>query len=248
MSSGPLSKLILIASLLLYFNCGLPGAAEPLQGGVEHSEELAPVDSRLLPGQVFDQRNLPPQGTTTGWYLIPNWYAGLWHRETQVNKIRFKNVERVSRRDSRRGFQMDELGGIWHYRNEPFTTQVDGGNIVDFKMMFVVEPVAISDRCVAIRAIDTTTSVSKQTNKIVSVKQFESFFSTVPVSETELYTDASMKAFDSKGRSVGANNKGYFREYKIQPFVEINYLNGKDLKEDFKLYLRSHGLSDRVPK
>lgn len=234
-------------SVAFVFASNLVGA-EPLKAGIEHVERVAPVNPRLLPGQIFDERNLPPLGTTTGWYRIPNWYAGNWHRETQVISGFFGLVKTASKssRNERRGYQRDALGGVWDYRDEPALDPVDLGSSIDLKFVQVREPIAITGKAVTIRYLATAVLVDKLTRQILRTCQEEDIHTWYPVSASSLRCDASQKFFDVSGLPLG-NQRGYFYEQMIQPYAPVDYFNGKDLKADFKLYLQSHGMANRIP-
>src|ERR1700679_915401 len=90
-----------VASLCMFL---APAHAQPLQAGIEQSATIGQVAPPLQAGAAFDERNLPRLHTQTGWYLVPNWYGGLWHRETQTDKVGFVPVTHTSRRDKLRGY------------------------------------------------------------------------------------------------------------------------------------------------
>jgi len=98
----------------------------PLQGSVRLSETLPPVPPQLRAGVVFNAGNLPANDTSTGWYRIPSWFAGTWHREFETDTLPNGKVQtQLSRVDVQHGHQVDRRKGIWHHHSEPFAQRID---------------------------------------------------------------------------------------------------------------------------
>lgn len=223
--------------------------AQPvLEGKVHHSERLPPLDSNFLPGHIFDESRLPPMGTNSGWYRIPNWFAGVWHRDTIIQKglLGIKSEVQNSR-NMRRGYQTDALGGIWDYRDEPFADPVDIGASVDYKVVRIREPVSISGKSVTLHFIASCFLINKTTHEIVKAYQEEEFQTWQGGDHQNLRCDASQRIFDAFGASKQVSTCS-FVDRLLQEYAPIDKYHGKDLKADFVRFLTSHGMSERVPQ
>ncbi len=97
-------------------------AQKYVQGGIEHKEKVAPVESKFLPGSVWKEGGT--DGTKSTWIRIPEWLAGTWFADMETATSRQDLVSHkesatpplLSRLKSRfsYGTQRDGRGGIWH--------------------------------------------------------------------------------------------------------------------------------------
>jgi hypothetical protein len=228
---------------------------KPLQGGVKLSVTLPPTSLTLKTGAVFKKENIPKTPKVTDWYLIPPWFAGQWHRETisklfpieilgDIFRLHKTYMERA---DHTWGHQIDRLGGIWHHRVEPYAQMVENDGIISRKTVTLQEPVMVSDAKVIMHYKDITVQYKTNDNTIFRTYRHEQ------ISEIEhlgnlMVEHIRAKNFDENGK---VSSEDYTRTTYIQtkPFQPIDFdKNTKlNLKEDFKLYLKTHGFTDRIP-
>src|SRR5262245_41086414 len=57
--------------------------APMLQGGIEHSVQLPPVQTRLHVGATFDEGLLEKPLPSIVWYRVPLWMAGKWEYDLE---------------------------------------------------------------------------------------------------------------------------------------------------------------------
>ncbi len=95
----------------------------PLQGGVQHSDELRPLPQNLQTGAIYDEKSIPKTADDQGWYQIPDWLAGKWLREEETilstyffdSKVQQNEPRTIAERElADFGFQRDKNGKVWH--------------------------------------------------------------------------------------------------------------------------------------
>ncbi|MBX9771876.1 MAG: hypothetical protein K2X29_10920 [Candidatus Obscuribacterales bacterium] len=247
-------RISLLAFFLLVF-AGPDACAQRLQGGVEHREELPPVNSQLKVGTEFNRSFLPRLVPQLRWYKVPAWSVGTWRVETLTNYYRrdFKTgvvdttqtVVPFKSDKQTFGMQKDSQGGIWHYDAAPYVVDVDIAYGTQVQQIEEEEMVKLSNSEITDRLRSTTLVVSK-TNLILDLYQAESIQSYSPYGKDLIRCLASVKRFDDKGQAKElVQNVCAMR--RIQGFTPINMFNGIDLKASFKAYLLSHKLNHLVP-
>ncbi len=240
--------LILLATCFLG-NLYLPAGAEPLQGGVSLSETLPAVEPALRAGSTFNEANLPAMGTTQGWYWIPTWAAGIWHREvmTYLGPDGTGQTQ-LSRVNHFWGDQVDNQGGIWHHHNEPYGEREDLPQWTEWKTVLVREPVLITAQQMQMHFRATTIQVERATGKIHESYQQEEMQYLRPEGPGAMYQESWIKFFDQMGKPKGMEH-GVAHLALIQPFQPVPYdrKTALDLRQDFQLYLASHGYQYLVP-
>jgi hypothetical protein len=111
-----------------------------LRGGVEHSEQLAPVQPGLKVGGTFDEAHLQNGTVTAIWYRVPPWLAGTWQYQesNQIFYLDYKtkvtDVKTYTNQTNSSGFwgcERDRLGGIWDYISVPWANEMTTGNLID---------------------------------------------------------------------------------------------------------------------
>jgi len=222
--------------------------AQPLQGGIESNDTIGPVAPPLQAGATFDEHNLPALHTRTGWYMVPGWFAGLWHRETQTNKIGlFRTVTQVSRRDRLRGYQIDKNGRIWQAHDEPNVVIVDTGKALDYILDRVLQPLTVRDDLVVIRFVGSDIVVEKSSRRIVRSGQREEIQELRPGANNTLHCQSKLTRFDQNGKNLGTIS-GSWDETLIKPFQPLDYYQGRNYFQDFCQYLQSIGQADAIPR
>ncbi|MBS1992042.1 MAG: hypothetical protein JSS83_16080 [Cyanobacteria bacterium SZAS LIN-3] len=225
----------------------LPAWAQPLQGGVEERAEIGPVAPPLQAGATFDERNLPALHTTRGWYMVPNWFAGLWHRETQTDKVGlFRTVTHASRRDRMRGYQIDRKGRIWQAHDEPNVVVVDTGRSLDYILDRVLQPLTVSDDVVVIRFIGSDIVVDKGSRKIIRSGQREEVQEIKPGPNNTLRCHSKLTRFDQNGNRLNTISGGW-EEYLLRPFQPLDFYEGRNYFQDFCQYLENTNQADAIP-
>jgi hypothetical protein len=226
-----------------------------LQGGVQHSEQLAPVQSGLKVGATFDAANLE-QGTASRiWYRVPPWMVGNWQdddytntstQDYQTGTINSQAKTYAQHSTGSWGRQRDRLGGIWSWIDLPASgeestdTEIDKDYHTDDSIIFD------SDTKLIRRYVYTRTAVSKATNTIRSVSQYECF-TTYTMYGDKMKSEYSMKEFDDRGKPKNLT-KGWSIGHKIEPFTAHNFdLKKQDVRPSFREYLKSQGLDNLVP-
>ena len=225
-----------------------PHAVLTLKGRVEHSVSLPPLGSALRAGAVFDESLLGNTSQDEGWYQIPEWLAGSFHRETLTTRLGLFTVKVLSRTDYGHGYQRDRSGKIWNYYHVPQRQIVEGST---FDQIFVTrwyQPLMVTDETVVLRFMNTCIRVEKGTGKILDVFQQEEIHKLTAVSGGSYRGAWSLRTFTSAGVKTGHVQHGSYVAVRTGPFSPIDALEGRDLRASFARFLISHGHSELVPE
>lgn len=221
--------------------------------GAEHVEfraTVAPVPLKLQAGATFQETNLPPQNTGRGWYRIPSWFAGYWHRDALIEKkFGYPDRRQVSQRDMRRGYQADHRGDIWHPRNEPFTVRVDRGDSYDLNNTLEMKPLEVSANQVVLEIHAMGIRVSKADGRIISNIQKRELHTFRPGrAGRTIEAESTGMGYDQQGRPLlDKPFKKYYTEFLKAPFKPIRSEDGRDYFSDFCDYLQSTNQDDLIP-
>ncbi|MBU6450610.1 MAG: hypothetical protein KGS72_02450 [Cyanobacteria bacterium REEB67] len=221
-------------------------AAQPLQAGITENTTIGPMPAPLQAGSTFDEHNLPPLHTRTGWYEIPAWAAGYWHRETQTDKVGFRTITHESRRDRLRGDQVDRLGRIWQAHDEPNTVTVDTGRTIDYILDRSTEPVQITSNLMVIHYIASDIIVDKGSRRIVKAAQRDETQRIQPGPGGTLLCASHLTRFDQNGGRQDTID-GSWTESLLRPFQPLDYSNGRNYFQDFCQFLHSVGQDSAIP-
>jgi hypothetical protein len=224
--------------------------AELIDGGVSLSEALPPVHPSLRAGATFDQANLPAMGTTGGWYWIPSWAAGTWHREVMTYIAPNGAYQtQLSRVNHYWGQQIDIRSEIWQHHNEPYGEREDLPKWTEWKTVVLREPVQLTAMQMQMHFRATTVQVDRKTGKIRRSYQQEEMQILQPEPRGTMYQESWIKFFDEMGKPEGREH-GVAHLTLIQPFqpVAVDPKTGVDLRQDFKIFLASHGYQYLVPE
>lgn len=233
----------------------------PLRGAVEKQPSAIPMG--LMPGRRFDPRLLPPEGTEDGWYWIPEWSAGIFHRDFQTTlgptvRVGFStmNLSRTTEDhvtdNEPSGWQMDKNGGIWDYFHLPRTERHEGSDFIEYKIIRKYQPIEMSiSQCVS-RIFAQTIRVNKFNGIIQMVYQQDEINKSRPTA-LGFRQDSLCYWFDENGRPGTSLNRKPSdiitgESKRIRPFSPVNVWKGKDMKASFRLFLLSHGKADLVPE
>lgn len=243
-------RLFALASLL-FLAQGLlvpTNALEPLQGGVQHSQALPAVPAYLSTGTQFSEQLLPPSGSDSSWYQIPNWAAGDWKR-FQVKKRMFLLVP-VTVKDEAggpMGHQTDAKGGIWHWKLTPYKSRSEQASTVTISFCAHDELLHVSNQSICTRSVFTAWVVDKYSGMVRSVYQGEQLDTQYPVSPGVMRNDYSLAEYTEYGQFV-RKSKGTWDWQLIGPYKPVSECRGQDLRKLFVSYLFSRELYDRIPR
>jgi hypothetical protein len=221
----------------------------PALGQSDFENKVAPVPLKLQAGATFQESSLPPQNTGRGWYRIPSWFAGYWHREEMIEKQPGQPDRRtLSRRDMRRGYQADIRGEIWHPRNEPFTVRVDRADSYDLNNTIEMKPLAISESKVVLEIRAMGIRVNKADGRIISNIQKREVHTFRPGRGVILAESTGM-GYDQQGRPLlDKPFLKYYTERLKQPFRPVDEEDGRNYYSDFCDYLDSTNQADLIKK
>jgi hypothetical protein len=205
------------------------------------------VDPKFRTGKLFAEVNLPNEDTEDGWYRIPHWRAGKFHREKQIDHTISGDVETVSRVDHVYGMQTDKSGGIWHYSSWPRITKVETDKYFEYKIIDHYEIIEGKPNEFAARVRSTDIDVSKTTGKIARVTKQEEVSRYTPGPEGSAAGECEWQCYTAQGNPNTTVERTSVEEAQTEPFKRVDFWRKKDLKESFKRYLRSHGKADLIP-
>ena len=235
---------LLILALTVGINASV---AQPLQAGITENTTIGPMSAPLQAGATFDEHNLPPLHTRTGWYEIPRWAAGYWHRENQTDKVGFRTITHPSRRDRLRGDQVDRTGRIWQAHDEPNVVTVDTGSTIDYILDKSTEPVQITESLMVIHYIGSDIIVDKATRRIVRSGMREETQRITQAPGGGLACSSDLKNFDQSGQKIRTVS-GTWTESLLRPFTPLDYSNGRNYFQDFCQFLHSVGQDASIPE
>lgn len=240
------AKLLKVSLACIFILSSLPVVAEVLQGGIEHSENMPPVEPALRAGAIFNESVIQSLSAEEGWYWVPAWMVGSWHRETETKCTWLGNFTHLSRTDKFCGKQRDRNGEYWDYYLVPYLQPVDAGPFIEYKIMRGYFILPSEPGTFTIRYVSTCIRVDKRTRRIFSSHNQEDINRYSPYAPGVLRNDGSLRAFDAAGRPSKPVKCFYFATM-MQPFQPLNYLNGKDMRLSFRNYLLTHGLAELIP-
>lgn len=219
----------------------------PHVGQMQFSSKVEAVEPKFRPNKLFAATNLPEEGVEDGWYLIPAWRAGKFHRESQTDHTLFGDQTIVSRVDHVYGMQRDKNGGIWHHYSWPKITRVELDGYDEYKIVHRYEPVKITPTEFAVKVNSTDIDVDVNTGKIKRVTKQEEFDQYFPLSEGTVRGESKWQGFSMNGGPNTTVERSSLEEVQTEPFRVINTWKGKDLRESFRKFLQSHELSELLP-
>jgi hypothetical protein len=226
----------------------------PLQGGIQHSDELAPLPQNLQTGSIYDEKSIAKTADEIGWYEIPDWLAGKWLREEETilstyffeSKVQQNEPRTIAEREvADFGFQRDKLGHVWHCRLAAKGVS-DCGSYLAIAFVQTQEPLHVADDLVVIRDVFIEVQVNKETNVILHSSQAESITRYRPVRDGLIKTLMSVKVFKEDGTPYTIQKNTAF-DKRLQPFKITEVFNGKNLHQNFVDFLRATGKESLLP-
>jgi len=226
---------------------GSAATFKPLAGGISLSRKVTAIPASLQKGAIFNKANLPKTKIVNGWYWIPSWLAGVWHRETvtDLNEDGSQNTH-TERADHLWGHQSDRFGTIWHHHCEPYTQIVEQDDITYSKTIVSLQPIVMSGSEVRMHYKDLTVGYNKDNKLIVTTHKHEQI--------SKLTRQGDLLAEEIWSKEYDQNGNCYSSDHAKTVYTLIHTFkptkvdkNGLDLEKHFALFLLSHGYLDRVP-
>lgn len=229
-------------------------AQKYVQGGIEHKEKLAPVESKYLPGSVWSEGE--KEGSKSTWIRIPDWLAGKWladmetatsrqdlvaHRESMHTPFNFKAKSQFSY-----GTQVDGRGGVWHYLKVPYTSATDFPEFVEYHRVLTKDFTNQSEQSVSFRSMVAAARVQRASKEIVEAFQQESVTNYEPVNDGVIKMIASTRRYDQAGQpQMQADNEA--RIHRVEKFTPIAREGNIDMKQSLYNFLRSRKMEYLIP-
>lgn len=210
--------------------------------------KLEAVDNRFRPNKLFAEADLPAEATEEGWYRIPTWRAGKYHREKQVDHTITGDVEIVSRVDHVYGMQRDKSGQIWHHRSWPHITKVELDKYVEYKIINRYDPVDGAPNEFAFKVSSIDIDVDKKTGRIKRVTRQEEVDRYTPGPDGIAHGECEWQGYTANGDPNTQVERSSVDEEMVEPFKVVNFWRQKDLKASFRKYLESHNMVDLIPE
>jgi hypothetical protein len=216
------------------------GLARLLEGGVEHSENLAPVENSLRPGATYSQSKALAQQSVlrNHWYEVPEWLSGTWQQEESVQSdlLIYATNERSRKKVTHRdhsvrtyGDQVDQQGRIWSFDDCPFVVNGRYENKITYGIFRTFDPVEKTRDSITFKSLQTSVSVNPLTRQIETTVTKESITKFTALGKDKCSTESSVKVFDMNGQPLQLYEVKSVRD-KIQPFTPRNEFDGEDLR------------------
>lgn len=232
----------LLHSAVLLFACltwsGGTTLAQPLliEGRVEHSENLHPVDAFQV-GDDFNDSLLPNSADgESNWWPVPAWLTGQWHKTGRIEVLSFtdlktnqpiasKKVVRVEYPDTEMlGHQKDGDGQVWTYFPIPCVLRTYSGNHTNVNVYNGFDVVDKREKSVSVRLFIVTIMVDNTTRKVVSVCQRESLQTWTPAGGERVSILDSTRFFDREGVPIAAK-KTQTHANKCRDYCRVNFIH-----------------------
>jgi hypothetical protein len=237
-------SLILLSPLLL-----LSIATSPPMAVAD--DPLAPGNQKVVPmtlqaGATFDDRNLPQQ-SISGWYRIPDWFAGATIRtETVAPNGRIEK----SVRQRERGRQLDAKGRIWEAKREPIMYDIDQDKTVVHTILEDEVPLSASATHVAMAYYFLMVCERKKDHVIEDSYRTIQFHSFAPGPDGSIFAQIEKSIYfkpDGTVRNVLINPASYV-ERKIRAFAPLDSDDKFNYKESFVEFLQRSNHSELIPQ
>ncbi len=257
--------LLSICAVVSIFAAAPLSAQMLLEGRVEHSPKLSPVDDYWKIGAKFEKKRLPAPDQGLTWWKVPSWLAGSWKTEGKVRRLSLKEIggERSQGFDAIDinypdieviGYQKDAEAAVWTCVPTPYIGRTVQGKNMNVSVIYSADPLTVSEKEVVIKFLARTIVVNKKDNKIVSVTQRESLQTYRPIEDGKVLVQASMRFFDENGEAR-YESKVLSHERRKDSYKETPYLPSPakeptliDLRRSFAAYLKRKNLKYLIPE
>ncbi len=261
-------KLFPLISALLLPYLALPAGAQSeshstsaaeqsfvLQGGVEHSEKLAPVEKSFRHGAKIIQEKPVNDESGNHWYMLPNWAVGSWTstkstrtyaRDLRSGQEQLSPETRVTKMAFTWGFQQDKDGQVWEFAKEPYVLTLDSSEHKVVKRILKRDFAVANDSRIVLKMLTENIVVDKSSDRISRTLQVENIQSCVPSAHECMSCTASYKIFDELGKPIEIG-KELNTARRVAPFKAVDEYEGKNMRQLFSDFLRSHNKAELIP-
>src|SRR5262249_12279079 len=151
-----------------------------LQGGIEHSEKLAPVEKEFRRGSKIDFSKTNNNESVNRWYRLPDWAAGKWTsiqatrtyaRDLRSNREQRTPETRSTKMDFSWGFQKDKTGQVWEFAKEPYSLTMEDAEHKILKRIKKREFLESTDKKVTLKFLTENVVVNKRNDQVILTLQ-----------------------------------------------------------------------------
>jgi hypothetical protein len=225
----------------------------PLEGKVSHDESLPPLSEDLSVGKKFDPTTLTALTPDNIWIPIPEWYTGKFHTDQQkvVLMYYYKTgvtaapfvMKEVSTLTSAQ--QRSKDGQYWQYVKIPRTQVQEISEGKAYLRAVREDLISESDDKLILKYNYFEIKVNPE-GEIISTKQIQSINTYTQLDDGLVMLHSSLKSFDGDGQpNIIQHGEKILK--RIEPFKEIDELDGQNLKQLFAEYLKKTGHEDLIP-
>ena len=243
----------LFAAVFLATFVQAAGAA-PLQGKIERSHAIKPVDAGLMPGQLLTPQTAPELTPANEWCMIPDWFAGTW----QFTAMRYESLidhrtgqeygPSASQRDvfqQSYGTLRDRAGHVWHYLKTPYSYRSEGSKTWTLNRALSIQMQA-NDTIVVRHVLGTRTDVIGRTSRVLTTSQLDCVNRYQPDGDGVVNLTSLVRQYDEFGNPTTSGETSQTIR-RVKPFVEVELADGQDLKVLFCKFLAANGKSELIP-
>lgn len=226
-----------------------------LNGSVQFSESLPPLDSPYKAGATFKKTTLQNLEAYDFWYRIPAWMAGTWRKETSTTYYRqdlktnlkeFDIDTHMAISKGEYGAQKDITGIIWDCIRLPALSLVETERYYIITVIKELVPLRTSGKSITLLFRGRSFLVNKYSHVIVMAQQQESIQNYSPQGNLIKKCDSTIKGFDENGHPESLT-KTMSLHLRTKNFTPWDRDGKQDLQISFKLFLEAHGLDHLVP-
>jgi hypothetical protein len=260
--TGPFLPVVIFAVALSLPSAILGQDSKPLQAGVTRSVSLAPLDSALAPGNVFDKSKaealIGQSKSSNNWHKVPAWYPGTCKSDQMVFTFRRDEEsgqeDRSSHAENRHSSYTvdacpDTTGQMWEYDPQGFWIEGQGDDDLHYNWMMARSVTIATDKEVAHKGQAVGFHVDKRSNIIKSCDRNVSETSTFPVSSTAIRSRTFQRTFDWQGTHRGTAEFACKYKKTREDSIDPNRMtrDGKPLYPLFVQFLKDNNMADRIP-
>lgn len=227
----------------------------PLQAEINHDETLPRVPDQYQVGNQLDTTQLQAQTPDNNWFPIPNWLAGSWHSETKLidyvqdcktGATMSPHVVVKEVGTAVHGHQRDKTGRIWEFIQIPHMRKVGLANGTAYVRAVKEDVIATDPSAVIVKVLSNQITVSDKNQQIVASNQVQQIGTYTPLDEGLVQLSASVRNFDNDGAPIQLQKQSLTMQ-RSAPYVDMDSLDGLDLKRLFSEYLTKTGRPDLLP-
>ncbi|MBX9724289.1 MAG: hypothetical protein K2X81_22965 [Candidatus Obscuribacterales bacterium] len=225
-----------------------------LQGGVEHSEKLAPVEKSFRHGAKIIEEKPVNDESGNHWYMLPGWAVGSWTstkstrtyaRDLRSGQEQLSPETRVTKMAFSWGFQQDNEGHVWEFAKEPYVLTLDSPEHKVVKRILKRDFAVANDSRIVLKMLTENIVVDKSSDRIKRTLQVENIQSCVPSAHECMSCTASYKIFDELGKPIEIG-KELNTARRVAPFKSVDEYEGKNMRQLFADFMHSHNRSELI--